>query len=246
MFDFLVQKENSALQADFDFLSDIFNNYKYNRNSEKYKSANYTKVLDIRQDAGRQIDFRHELIKNKLSKKFLLLSDREVKKITDEIRAELKECQFALYVYGFAYFLEVMLQENFEKSYLSAVSEKIESMSFSYRELYSSAYSKIEALSKTSIETRLLTSLSAINKTTRETIAKIPNISKSRIDEALIKSGEKISSYTEQQVHENMNKLLDQCGGCVRPFIDNINDLARIYNEPLSIFFNDDTVYLGS
>lgn len=166
MFDFLVQKENSALQADFDFLSDIFNNYKYNRNSEKYKSANYTKVLDIRQDAGRQIDFRHELIKNKLSKKFLLLSDREVKKITDEIRAELKECQFALYVYGFAYFLEVMQQENFEKSYLSAVSEKIESLSFSYRELYSSAYSKIEALSKTSIETRLLTSLSAINKTT--------------------------------------------------------------------------------
>lgn len=246
MLDFLTQKEKSALKADLNFLMDIQNNYKYNWNSEKYKAANHAKVLDIRQEAARQIDFHQEQIKKQLGKKALLHSDHDVQKMLEKVQGEFKEYQLALYIYGFAYFLEVMLQENYEKAYLSAIAKRIDEMSFQYREFYSLAYSQIENLSKSSLQAHLFGGLSAINKGAGTAIAKIPGINKSQIDEALIEAGERIGAYKNRRVQTTMQQLLERQSSCVRPFIDNINAVNRLYNEPVTLIFNHDTLYLGS
>ena len=246
MLDFLAQKEKSALKADLNFLMDIQNNYKYNWNSEKYKAANHAKVLDIRQEAARQIDFYQEQIKKQFGKKTLLHSDHDVQKMLEKVQGEFKEYQLALYVYGFAYFLEVMLQENYEKAYLSAIAKRIDEMSFQYREFYSLAYSQIENLSKSSLQAHLFGGLSAINKGAGTAIAKIPGINKSQIDEALIEAGERIGAYKNRRVQTTMQQLLERQSSCVRPFIDNINAVNRLYNEPVTLIFNHDTLYLGS
>ena len=246
MLDFLVQKEKSALKADLNFLMDIQNNYKYNWNSEKYKAANHAKVLDIRQEAARQIDFYQEQIKKQLGKKTLLHSDHDVQKMLEKVQGEFKECQLALYIYGFAYFLEVVLQENYEKAYLSAIAKRIDEMAFQYREFYSLAYSQIENLSKSSLQAHLFGGLSAINKGAGTAIAKIPGINKSQIDETLIEAGERIGAYKNRRVQTTMQQLLERQSSCVRPFIDNINAVNRLYNEPVTLIFNHDTLYLGS
>ena len=246
MLDFLAQKEKSALKADLNFLMDIQNNYKYNWNSEKYKAANHAKVLDIRQEAARQIDFYQEQIKKQFGKKTLLHSDHDVQKMLEKVQGEFKEYQLALYIYGFAYFLEVMLQENYEKAYLSAIAKRIDEMSFQYREFYSLAYSQIENLSKSSLQAHLFGGLSAINKGAGTAIAKIPGINKSQIDEALIEAGERIGAYKNRRVQTTMQQLLERQSSCVRPFIDNINAVNRLYNEPVTLIFNHDTLYLGS
>ena len=246
MLDFLAQKEKSALKADLNFLMDIQNNYKYNWNSEKYKAANHTKVLDIRQEAARQIDFYQEQIKKQLGKKALLHSDHDVQKMLEKVQGEFKEYQLALYIYGFAYFLEVVLQENYEKAYLSAIAKRIDEMAFQYREFYSLAYSQIENLSKSSLQAHLFGGLSAINKEAGTVIAKIPGINKSQIDETLIEAGERIGAYKNRRVQTTMQQLLERQSSCVRPFIDNINAVNRLYNEPVTLIFNHDTLYLGS
>ena len=246
MLDFLTQKEKSALKADLNFLMDIQNNYKYNWNSEKYKAANHAKVLDIRQEAARQIDFYQEQIKKQLGKKALLHSDHDVQKMLEKVQGEFKEYQLALYIYGFAYFLEVVLQENYEKAYLSAIAKRIDEMAFQYREFYSLAYSQIENLSKSSLQAHLFSGLSAINKGAGTAIAKIPGINKSQIDEALIEAGERIGAYKNRRVQTTMQQLLERQSSCVRPFIDNINAVNRLYNEPVTLIFNHDTLYLGS
>lgn len=246
MLDFLVQKEKSALKADLNFLMDIQNNYKYNWNSEKYKAANHAKVLDIRQEAARQIDFYQEQIKKQLGKKTLLHSDHDVQKMLEKVQGEFKEYQLALYIYGFAYFLEVVLQENYEKAYLSAIAKRIDEMAFQYREFYSLAYSQIENLSKSSLQAHLFGGLSAINKGAGTAIAKIPGINKSQIDETLIEAGERIGAYKNRRVQTTMQQLLERQSSCVRPFIDNINAVNRLYNEPVTLIFNHDTLYLGS
>ena len=246
MLDFLAQKEKSALKADLNFLMDIQNNYKYNWNSEKYKAANHAKVLDIRQEAARQIDFYQEQIKKQLGKKALLHSDHDVQKILEKVQGEFKEYQLALYIYGFAYFLEVVLQENYEKAYLSAIAKRIDEMAFQYREFYSLAYSQIENLSKSSLQAHLFGGLSAINKGAGTAIAKIPGINKSQIDETLIEAGERIGAYKNRRVQTTMQQLLERQSSCVRPFIDNINAVNRLYNEPVTLIFNHDTLYLGS
>ena len=246
MLDFLAQKEKSALKADLNFLMDIQNNYKYNWNSEKYKAANHAKVLDIRQEAARQIDFYQEQIKKQLGKKALLHSDHDVQKMLEKVQGEFKEYQLALYIYGFAYFLEVVLQENYEKAYLSAIVKRIDEMAFQYREFYSLAYSQIENLSKSSLQAHLFGGLSAINKGAGTAIAKIPGINKSQIDETLIEAGERIGAYKNRRVQTTMQQLLERQSSCVRPFIDNINAINRLYNEPVTLIFNHDTLYLGS
>lgn len=246
MQDFLAQKEKSALKADLNFLMDIQNNYKYNWNSEKYKAANHAKVLDIRQEAARQIDFYQEQIKKQLGKKALLHSDHDVQKMLEKVQGEFKEYQLALYIYGFAYFLEVVLQENYEKAYLSAIAKGIDEMAFQYREFYSLAYSQIENLSKSSLQAHLFGGLSAINKGAGTAIAKIPGINKSQIDETLIEAGERIGAYKNRRVQTTMQQLLERQSSCVRPFIDNINTVNRLYNEPVTLIFNHDTLYLGA
>ena len=246
MLDFLAQKEKSALKADLNFLMDIQNNYKYNWNSEKYKAANHAKVLDIRQEAARQIDFYQEQIKKQLGKKILLHSDHDVQKMLEKVQGEFKEYQLALYTYGFAYFLEVVLQENYEKAYLSAIAKRIDEMAFQYREFYSLAYSQIENMSKSSLQAHLFGGLSAINKGAGTAIAKIPGINKSQIDETLIEAGERIGTYKNRRVQTTMQQLLERQSSCVRPFIDNINAVNRLYNEPVTLIFNHDTLYLGS
>ena len=246
MLDFLTQKEKTALKADLNFLMDIQNNYKYNWNSEKYKAANHAKVLDIRQEAARQIDFYQEQIKKQLGKKALLHSDHDVQKMLEKVQGEFKEYQLALYIYGFAYFLEVVLQENYEKAYLSAIAKRIDKMAFQYREFYSLAYSQIENLSKSSLQAHLFGGLSAINKGAGTAIAKIPGINKSQIDETLIEAGERIGAYKNRRVQTTMQQLLERQSSCVRPFIDNINAVNRLYNEPVTLIFNHDTLYLGS
>ena len=246
MLDFLAQKEKSALKADLNFLMDIQNNYKYNWNSEKYKAANHAKVLDIRQEAARQIDFYQEQIKKQLGKKALLHSDHDVQKMLEKVQGEFKEYQLALYIYGFAYFLEVVLQENYEKAYLSAIAKRIDEMAFQYREFYSLAYSQIENMSKSSLQAHLFGGLSAINKGAGTAIAKIPGINKSQIDETLIEAGERIGTYKNRRVQTTMQQLLERQSSCVRPFIDNIKAVNRLYNEPVTLIFNHDTLYLGS
>lgn len=246
MLDFIVQKEKSALKGDLDFLMDIYNNYKFNWNSEKYKTANHIKVLDIRQNAGRSIDFYREQIKKRISKRAFMHSDQDVKKQLALVQDEFKEYQLAMYLYGFGYFLEVLLQENFDAAYLEAISKKMEDMSFRYRELYSMAYEQIEGYTKSSLQSKFVGGLSAMNKVAGEAIAKIPVISKSQIDETLIEAGEKLGAYKERRVTTTMHRLVDRQSSCVRPFIDNIDMVNRMYNQPITLIFNEENLYLGT
>ena len=246
MLDFIVQKEKSALKGDLDFLMDIYNNYKHNWNSDRYKTANHIKALDVRQNAGRMIDFYREKIKKHISKKAFLHSDQDVKKQLSKVQDEFKEYQLALYLYGFGYFLEVLLQENFDAAYLESVSRKVEDMSFQYRELYSLAYEQVEGYTKSSLQSKLVGGLSVMNKVAGETIAKIPVISKSQLDETLIEAGEKLVTYKEQRVTTTMHRLVEWQSSCVRPFIDNIDMVNRMYNQPMTLIFNEENLYLAA
>lgn len=246
MMEFLVQKEKSELKGDLDFLTDVFNNYKYNWNNEKYKSANHLKALDIRQNAGRKVDFYRELIQRQIAKRKLIHIDQDVKKMLEKVADTLEDYQIALYLYGFSYFIEVLLQENFDANYLSSIANKVELLSLQYRELYTSAYTQLEAHKRTSVQEYLLNGLSIANKVAGEAIAKIPAIGDSQLDEKLINNSAKIRTYKEKRSVQMMSQLRNHKDSCVRPFIEQINAINQIYNHPLTLTFNNETLVLTS
>ena len=244
MLDFIVQKEKSALKGDLNFLMDIYDNYKYNWNNEKYKIANHIKALDIRQSAERKIDFYRERIKKQISKKIFLHNDRNSNKQLLKIQDEFKEYQLSMYIYGFSYFLEILLQENFNKDYLKAISQKLDDLSFQYRELYSLAYEQSEKHTESSLQTKFISGLSSVNKIAGEAIAKIPIINKSQIDETLIETSNRLVSYKDKKVSTIMSELLERQNTCIRPFIDNIDMLNWVHNQTNTLIFDKKNLYL--
>lgn len=245
LFDFLVQKERSELKGDLNFLADTLNNYKYNWNNEKYKNSNHIKVLDIKQVTERKIDFYREQIRLKINKKSFFHSDQEVKKQLGKIQSEFKDYQLALYLYSFSSFLEVMLLENFDSAYLDGIAKKIEDYSFKYREFYTNCYDQIEGYAKSSIQSNMLNGLASVNRIAGKAIAKIPVVSKSQIDETLIETGDKLGKISSKRIEQTMKQLIEKQSSCVRPFIENINEVNKLYNHPIELLFDKENLYIG-
>lgn len=242
--DFLIQKDKSELKGDLNFLSDVLSNYKFNWHNEKYINSNHIKVLDIKQSAERKIIFYRDQILVKLGKKSFLHSNHNVKNQLDKIQYEFRNYQYALYLFSFSSFLEVMLLENFESAFLNGVVNKIEDYSFKYRELYTKCYNQIADYSKSSIQSHLLSRLATASRFAGKTIEKVPVISKSQIDETLIETGDKIYRISSKQTVKTMQMLVDKQNSYVMPFVENIKTVNRLYNKPLEIVFDQENLYI--
>ena len=242
MMDFLTQKEKSELRGDLDFLAEVFRNYKYNWNDEKYKTANHIKTLDVRQRCSQRVDFYREQIKRHLGKRSLFHSDQEIQKQIEQILDEFGDYQTSLYLYGFSAFLEIILQENFVSDYLSSIVQKLDAMSFDYRELYSVAYTRLEEQAKDSLQTKARGRLSSITKAAGEAIAKIPVVSKSQLDESLISTGERLSTRENNQTQRALHRFVQYQSGLVQPFIEQIQRIDRLYNHPVVLLFDKESL----
>lgn len=246
MLDFLIQKERSELKGDIIFLADTLNNYKYNWNNDKFKNSNHVKVLDIKHEAGRKIDFYREMIKTKINKKSFFHSDQDVKKQLEKIQTDFNDYQLSLYQYSFSSFLEVMLLENFESDYLDGIVKRMEDYSCKYRELYTRCYNELEGNAKNSIQSHLLKGLSSVNKFAGENLSKVPMISKSRIDETLIDAGKKLGDFGTERIVQSMKQLVEKQSSYNHLFVDNINMINKLYNQPMELLFDHENIYIGS
>ena len=84
-----------------------------------------------------------------------------------------------------------------------------------------------------------------MSKATGEAIAKVPVLSKGPVDEALIEAGSKLDRLETRRTFQQLRKLVDRQGSCVRPFVENIDMVDRLYNNSISMVFDKDTIYLG-
>ncbi len=246
MMNYIVQKEKSSIKGDLEFLVDVFNNFKYNWNSDKYKSANHIKVLDIRQESSKRIDFYKEQIKKHIDKNDIIHSDQNVRKQLHQVQDEFKDYQLSLYLFSFAYFLEVLLQENYDSEYLNSISTKIDKLALEYRELYSTAYSTMEDRLKTSLQSKLIKGLSGASKLAGKTVASIPRIRDSQLDENLIEAGQKLTDFSGKREQESLQQLVDRQSSCVRPFIEQIDTINAMYNKDMAVLFDKETLYIGT
>lgn len=246
MLDFLKAKEKSALMGDLEFLADVFNNYKYNWNSEKYKTANHIKAMDIRQSAMHSLELYQSQIQKHMEKRSIMPSDRDVKKQLDQLIDEMQDYRLALYIYGFAYLVEVLLQENFDAQYLASIASSINDKALEYRELYTKVYTRVEERAKSTLQSKALGALSAVSRAAGKTVEKMPVISKSQLDENLISAGEVLGEQSENRADSALGQLKQYSSDCVRPFVEQIRAINRVYNSTMDILFDNENVYLGS
>lgn len=246
MMDFLVQKEKADLKGDLNFLFDVFNNYKYNWNNEMYKNSNHIKVLDIRQEAEKKITFYREQIIAKVNKKSFIHSDQTVNKQLQMVQDQFKDYQLALYLLGFSSFLEVMLLGNFDKDYLTGISDKLEKYSLNYRELYTKCYDEIESYSSTSVQSSMLKGIAKASTSVGKFVEKIPVISKGQADEALIAAGDKLDELNAGKLRKQMSSLIERQSNSIRPFIENIDTVNELCNKPVQLLVDKENLYIST
>jgi len=230
--------------GDLKFLDEVYSNYKLNWDNEKYKTITHIKVLDIKQDSVRKIDFIRKQIKRKMGKKKIIHIDRDVKKQLEQVELDFKDYQIALYLYAYSSFLEVMLLENYEKDYLDSIIQKMENYNHQYRFLYGSCYEKLEGATQTSVQAHFLKGLSGASKIVGETIAKVPIVSKGTLDEQLIESAEKLGDYGQKRTETTLKSFIKKQNAYIKPFIENIQTINNLYNQPFEILIDRKNLYL--
>lgn len=66
------------------------------------------------------------------------------------------------------------------------------------------------------------------------------------MDENLISAGEALGERSEDRSDESLGSLTEYSGDCVRPFVEQLNEIHRVYNTPMTLLFDRDTLYLSS
>ena len=169
--------------------------------------------------------------------------DRDVKSKVQKLKEELKDYQLALYTYAFAAFLEIILLENFDAPFLESVKKRIEGYAFQYRTIYTECSYQIEKRSKSSVESMVAKSVAGFSKGVGKTIRKIPMVNKGPVDEALIFTGETVEKLADRKIDSAVGVLSEAKDNCTLPFIRNIEEVKKIYNEPMEVLFDGDGIY---
>ena len=76
-------------------------------------------------------------------------------------------------------------------------------------------------------------------------MAKVPVVSKSQIDETLIETSNRLGRFNSKMTEQNMEKFVNKQISCIRPFVDNINTVNRLYNQPMELLFDQENIYFG-
>jgi len=179
-----------------------------------------------------------------LVKKEVIHSDQEINLKIKRADENFKEYQISLYLYSFSSFLEVMLLENFDKNYISSVKGKIEEYLFNYKELYTNCYNEIEGYTKKSIQSIFTKGIAGVSKGTGKVVSKIPLVSKSNVDEFFIESSEKINKFNDKRNDKSIKRLTTNSMKGTNPFIDSLNQINIIYNEPIEVLIDNKNIYL--
>lgn len=242
--EFLEEKEKSKIRGNLNVLADVMNNFKFNWENEKYKTNKHIQVQEIKRDAEHSILLYRDQIEKLMGKHSLIHSDQDVKSKLKKLQSKFEEYQLSVYMYSYATFLEVMLLENFDSSYLDSVKTQIEDYSVRYRELYTKCYEQIESYSKSTVQSFLASGLATASKATGGAISKVPIVSKSQIDEGLIEAGSRIEKAGYQKAGKTLEQFVSKQSSYVRPFVENIEAVNRLYNEPVEMLFDGNNIYL--
>lgn len=236
--EFLEEKERATLQGNLNVLNDIITNFKYNWDNEQYKNNKHILEQQIKKEAEASIILYRDQISKKLQKRSFIHGDQEVKSTLKKLQTQFKDYQLALYLYAYSTFLEIMLLGNFNKGYLESVEKRISEYSYQYRALYTECYNLMEKYSKTSVQSGVMNGLASASKFMGNTIAKMPVISDSQLDENLIKASGKLQKHSKKKTTNTLEELTQTRFNVVLPFIENIQKINALYNEPNAYLFD--------
>ena len=159
---------------------------------------------------------------------------------------DFEEFRLALYLFGFSTLVQVLLDGKVEHAYLDDLLRTLNGWSNTYRELYSQALTRLEDAQQSSLNTKLTSTAGKASRTVGGAIGKLPLVSRGPVDELLQRAGDQLAAQGEWQTDAVRQAFIQLRDPSVRPFLENLATLDRLYNSPLELRLGGDTLILGA
>ena len=241
---FLEKDKESKLRGNLIFLMSVFSAYKTNWNNSTFKTSQHIKTQDIKQESEQNIVFYRSMLSDLLKKKKILISKLDVKKNMQKLIENFSNYRLAIYLYAFASYLEIILLENYNEEFLESISSKIKDESFSYSELYTIAYTKLEGMATESIESGVIKGVAIVSHGLGKVIEKIPVVERGQLDENLIAASKKLEEYKVESVDDLLTSLRTMSNCQVKQFVDLIETVNELHNGEPAILVDNENVYV--
>lgn len=86
--------------------------------------------------------------------------------------------------------------------------------------------------------------IAGVTKGAGEVVSKIPLVSKVAVDEFLLESSEKIKNFNNKRNDKSVQRLVTNAIKGVNPFVESLNQISKIYNEPIEVLIDNKNLYL--
>lgn len=244
MFAYAKQRDHAELVSAFNVLNELRDNYRFNSDNSTYVGTRHQLVSSARQEAEKAIVLQRERLAAMLKPLGAIHMGKDVSKRTTDMVEALREYQLASYLYCYSTLMDVMLVGNYEPKYLESVSSKMERYSLEYFDIYGKCANRIEKDAKGSLEAVVVHGLGTAGGKLGNMIAATPLGDKTQIDEALVDSANAAKRFSRSGANKSVKALASAKPGFMRPFIDSIEELDRLHNEPVALAMDKESVYV--
>ena len=86
--------------------------------------------------------------------------------------------------------------------------------------------------------------IAGVTKGAGEVVSKIPLVSKVAVDEFLLESSEKINKFNNKRNDKSVQRLVKNAIKEVNPFVESLNKVSKIYNDPIEVLIDNKNIYL--
>ena len=241
---FLQIEKEAEIEADVITLSEIMTKYKHNWDNERFVTSNHKMVCDIQRTARKNLISYQKQVSEALKAKQLIVLGSMVNATLADMQKKFKYYRLALYTFSLSSLTEIMLSGNFKEENIYAAVEEIRKSSDEYRSLYSECSVYLEKLSKGSVETNFMKGLGEASTALGKFIGNIQKAKDSQVDGFFLGMGEKIRSGVQGNSRGVIESFAEVSNPNTDGFINNLEDMDKIYNHTKEICFDKDNLYL--
>ncbi|MBR3437209.1 MAG: hypothetical protein IKG97_05590 [Lachnospiraceae bacterium] len=240
---FLETDKQTQLEGDLVVLSEIIGEYQHNWKNPQFLTNRENQVLDIKRAAEHNIMFYREMAENEINKKAFVRLDTQ--RDLNSVQNKFRYYRLALYLYSFSSFLDVMLLGNYDAAYLTSITDRIRKYSEEYEDFHEKSIKGVGEIAESSVESRVLQGLSFAGGFLGKQIAKIPEKKlRFSVDEFLIGQSEKMGQKQKAAVDKTVEAFSNSGKNEAMLFVDKIDLVNKLYNEPITLCFDKENIYL--
>lgn len=241
---FLESESEAKIESSVKILNELVNEYKYNWDDEKFININYNQVRNIKKEASDKIIQYQKIIKQSLSKKGIIMTNKNISDNQNELEKNFSYYRLSLYVYCFATFMEIMLLENFKKDYLMSKKEELTKLNEEYTDNYQKALDYISNIADKSIQGNVLSITGNAGKTIGGLLEKVDSIKQKNVDAWFDEKGNSLKNKGQGMKDKFKTKFEEMSSSHIDIFINKIDLICDMYNNTKNIYFDKEKIYL--